>query len=339
MREPQVSEKLVSQVSAGETSLPFVTAVVCTRGRADGIVRTLESILRNDYPHFDLIVVDQSDPGVTEERVRPFLSDGRVRYLRTALRGLSRARNLAIGAATSEIIACTDDDCEVPEDWLQRITAAFQATERVAVVFGNVMPGRHDPEEGSLPSYIRTASFLARSMKDKHKVEGMGACMALRRSAWLSLGGFDPILGAGSAFRSGEDTDFVIRALLTGYHVYETPAFSVIHHGFRPKDQSRRLAEDYMYGTGAAFVKHLKCGKWMALLPLLARISMRWAFRRPQVNYLGNRLLRGLRLQSFLAGMAAGAATPVNVSSGLYAEPAAPAVAKQIAWGGEPPNA
>src|SRR5581483_11263448 len=76
-----------------------VTAVVCTRDRGPAVIRTLQSILLNTYPAFDVVVVDQSDDERTREALSPFRARGDVRYVRTASRGLAAGRNLGIRAA------------------------------------------------------------------------------------------------------------------------------------------------------------------------------------------------------------------------------------------------
>ena len=140
--------------------------------------------------------------------------------------------------------------------------------------------------------------------------------MGLKRSLWRSLNGFDELLGAGAPLRSGEDTDFTIRALLARHCVYETPAAAVVHHGYRSWEEGRGLIEGYMYGLGAALVKQIKCGHW-TVLGVLCRLAWRWAFGQPVVD-LGHRPPRLRRLFAFLRGVAAGGATPVDRKTGHY---------------------
>lgn len=299
-----------------KTHPPPVTVLVCTRNRGDSIVNTVQTVLLNDYPDFELRIVDQSEDDLTESSLRPFIGDPRMRYLRTATKGLSVARNLAISTTQSEFIATTDDDCETPKNWLKELVAAFALDNRIGIVFGNTLSGPHDHNTGFVSSYVRHEPFLARNIFEKHRVEGISGCMGLRRSLWQRLGGFDEMLGAGALFKSAEEIDLTIRALIAGYYVYETPNVSVIHHGFRTWEQSRSIIQGYLYGIGAMFAKHLKCGHW-SIIQVLLHLAWRWAFEHPVVDF-GHRPPRWLRLAAFVQGFADGAAVPVERATGRY---------------------
>ena len=302
------------------TQPQLLSVVIATRNRAEGTGRAVESIIRTEQAEYpagvELIIVDQSDDDATQRVVAPYLHSDPVRYIKTASRGLGAARNVGVAAARGERIAFTDDDCTVGPDWLAKLCRGFEVAGPVGVVFGNVIEGPHDRDAGFIPSYVRKGSFLARSIVDKHNVEGIGACMALRKSAWASLGGFDPLLGAGSRFHSAEELDFVIRALVSGHWVYETANAEVTHDGLRPNMQKSALAYEYCFGIGAVYVKHLKCRRWEVLLPLL-RLAFRWALRSPAVHY-GEPPGRIPRLRGFLHGVMAGWRTPVDRTAVLY---------------------
>jgi glycosyltransferase involved in cell wall biosynthesis len=283
-------------------------------------VRTIESIIRTEQAEFaagiELIIVDQSDDDATKCAVAPYLQLAHVRYIRTPSRGLGVARNVGVAAARGEWIAFTDDDCTAGPEWLGELWRGFDVDARVAVVLGNVIEGPHDRAAVFIPSYVRKGSFLARSIADKHNVEGIGACMALRKSVWASLGGFDPLLGAGSRFHSAEELDFVIRALGAGHWVYETASAAVVHKGFRLNARKSVLAYEYCVGIGAVYLKHLRCGRWEVLLPLL-QLAFRWALGNPVVHY-GTPPDRMPRLRGFLYGAVAGCRTPVDRAAVLY---------------------
>lgn len=294
----------------------LITVVISTRNRGAQIVRTIETILVSDYAPFETWVVDQSDDNLTEEALRRYLTAPGLGYIRTDSRGIARGRNLGIEKTNGELIALTDDDCEVTSNWLRELANAFSMDQRIGIVFSNVLAGAYDRELGFIPAYVRSGPFLAKSMWEKHHIEGIGASMAVRRSVWRELGGFDDMLGAGAPFRSGEDLDFCLRALQRGYWVYETPRTHVIHTGFRTWEEGRALVYGYLYGIGATFAKHVKCHRWSVLLPL-GHLFWRWAFRGPVVD-LGKRPPKGLRLRAFINGLVAGARCPVDRRRGQF---------------------
>ncbi len=217
-----------------------------------------------------------------------------LRALYSISNGIARGRNLGIENASGELIALTDDDCEVAKDWLREIAKVFSIDQRIEIVFSNVLAGPYEQELGFRPAYTIRNPFLARSMTDKHCIEGMGASMALRRCVWRDLGGFDAMLGVGAPFRAAEESDFSMRSLQAGYLVSGTRRTHVVHTGFRTWKEWRTLAHDYLYSLGATFAKHLKCGRWSVVVPL-CRLSWRWAFLGPGVD-LGRRPPKGLRL-------------------------------------------
>jgi GT2 family glycosyltransferase len=288
----------------------LITIVIPTRNRGDSVSRPVRTILQNDYAGWELRVVDQSDDGLTERALQPFLEDHRIRYRRTRTVGVATARNLGVAEARSEIVAMTDDDCEVPRDWLRELAAAFARDARIGIVFGNVLPGPHERREGFVPAYVRREPTLARGIRHKNRVEGTGACMGLRRSLWQALGGFDETLGAGARLRSSEETDLTIRALLAGFFVYETPRVQVTHHGLYPRERLRAAMQTYWYGTGAAFARSFAAHP-AAIATVLLGLAGRWAAGRSRVAAsLDERPHRLVRLAAFARGFAAGLAVP-----------------------------
>lgn len=297
---------------------PSISVVVATRDRGSGVARAVRSILACRPPPREIWVVDQSRDDRTAEAMAGITDDERVHYLRSRTAGQSRAHNLAIARADAELIAITDDDCEVPIDWLERLDEAFAVDPRVAVVFGNVVAADHDSQKGFVPAYSRDTPFLAREPRDKWRIEGMGACMAIRRKAWKDLGGFDEMLGPGGRYPAAGEGDFAIRALRAGWFVYETPTTAVVHHGFRSTAEGRALIAGYACGTGAMMAKHIRCGSPGAGR-LLARMAWRWIRRRrPEAVGLGSDYTPLVRLRGFARGFLSGARAPLDRERWLY---------------------
>jgi GT2 family glycosyltransferase len=294
-----------------------VTVVIPTRNRGARVAATVHTVLANDHPDFEVVVVDESDGGATHAALDDFDAEPRLRYVRTEARGSAAGRNAGVREARGEIVAITDDDCEVPPDWLRKLVAAFEVDHRTGLVFGNVRAGPHDTEAGFVVSFERERGALATSLAESHRVDGVAACMGVRRSAWEALGGFDTMLGLGAPLRSAAEIDFGLRALRAGYYVYETPDWSATHHGFRPAGESRAVIDRYWYGTGAVMAKSLKLRDWRVWqLPL--RLAWRWARRGREGVDLDGRFHPWLRLGAFARGLAAGLLTPLDQSTGCY---------------------
>ncbi|MCW3096078.1 MAG: glycosyl transferase family protein [Chthonomonadaceae bacterium] len=259
-----------------------VTALVCTRNRGSSIVETIKSILANTHPCFELVVVDQSTDETTAEAIAPFQADPRVRYIRSNTTGKSRSLNLGIRAARSKIVMVTDDDCVVPPDWLEKMSAVFEEYPRAIVAFCNVTAPPHDFLAGTIPVYVRSDTKLLENIRDQCAANGIGAGSALRRDPVLAIGGFDEKLGPGGTFASGEDFDLSARALLMGYSVLETDRVAVVHYGFRNYVEFRDLTRRDWIGIGAGASKILKGGRWDFLIVPMHRVlvmAVGWPLR------------------------------------------------------------
>ena len=300
-------------------TLPLsVSALICTRNRPASIATAVRSVLTHADPNLELLVVDQSATEETARVLAPFLSDPRLRYIRTTTQGKSAAVNIGIEAARNEIIVMTDDDCEARPGWTAAHAAAFRDNPNVAVAYGNVLPPEFDAKEGFTPDYLIERDSVSRNIWHKLRARGIGANMAIRRDMARKLGGFDAELGPGSRFPACEDGDFAVRCLLSGYFAYETSGSAVTHHGFRTWEEGRQLTRDAFLGIGAAYVKPLKCGR-MAVLPLL--LYEFWAYAlfpslRATVTF--RKPLNWQRVVHFLRGVAHGLRSPVDRKTLLY---------------------
>ena len=185
------------------------------------------------------------------------------------------------------------------------MVGAFDRDPRIGVVFGNVHPA--NPDDPSAPAYVRDAEFLARNLGEKCRVEGIWACMGVRRRTWETLGGFDERFGQGTCFPGGADADFAIRALAAGNYVLETPRMSVRSHRSLTPSAHRRAVAGYTYASGAVIGRHLR-GRTPGILRLVAGLGGRWIAGETHgaLGGPGSRH-RGRRLIAFLYGVARGA--------------------------------
>jgi glycosyltransferase involved in cell wall biosynthesis len=284
------------------------------------VVDTVSSILANAHPNFELVVADQSKDDETLEALKPFSTDPRLRYLKSATAGKGDALNAGLRATKGTAIVITDDDCTVPPNWLETFASIFATHPKVAVAFCCVEAGEHDRAAGFVPDFVRTGDRMLTSMHDARHVRGLGAGIAVRRDMIEEIGGFDPMLGPGSRFPDCDDRDIAIRALLARHHVFETSTIAVKHFGFRSWQQGPQLARRNFLGIGAAYSKFLKCGR-IQLMYVPAHEFIKYALWPPIRDVLHLRQPRGMvRITAFVEGFVEGLRTPVDKATMIFVE-------------------
>lgn len=299
---------------------PHISVVIATRNRGGSIVPGLTSILANSYGRFDVIVIDQSDDDRTAAALAPFVDQGALTYVRSGTKGLGVAHNLAIAQTRGPIVAMTDDDTTVPANWLSEIERAFRLDQRIGLVFGNVYPCKYDRTAGYVPVFVRAGTTLLTGLGgDLRRGLGIGACFAIRRTAWQAVHGFDEMLGPGAPRGSLEDRDMAIRLLAAGYYVYHSARIRVVHYGFRPHKDLRRLAYQDWFGFGTSYAKYLKCGL-RDITPYMLR--QMWVEQALYVSLrhlvMHTRIGRLTPVCVFWIGMAVGLMTPVDIGRGHF---------------------
>jgi len=216
----------------------------------------LDALARIDFDpgRWELVVVDNGSQDDTQQTVRHFTETARfpVVLVSEPRPGLSRARNVGVQSAAAPIVAFTDDDCYVEPDYLSAMVRAFQRKE-YGYIGGRVL--LHDPTDAR--ATVKEDSESAEMPPFSVVPPGFlhGANFAFRRSVWTRIGGFDPMLGAGTRFAS-EDVDFVARASGAGWLGAYVPGPTVRHHhGRKPGPEIDRLKAIYIRGIAAYLTK------------------------------------------------------------------------------------
>lgn len=301
-------------------------AIVSTRDRGDSVVKTIESLLACTDDKLEVVVVDQSFESVTESAVAPLLVDTRLRYVRSPLVGLSRGRNEAVSLTTAALIMVTDDDCVVPLGWIDAMAVPF-ADEHVGVVFCSVTAAPEPTGQlGHTPhvefASTRTVDQFAEALRLGRQGLPLGAGMAIRRTAFDQVGGFDEVLGPGARFGAAEDSDLSWRVVLNGWSIVHLADVVVVHDGFRDLGQLRELVKRDFYGIGGTAAKYLRAPSGRTRRAAAAFVvSTLWHYGVSllwQQVRLG-KVPSGLRRPYMLVrGMVAGLSTPMNRAQLVY---------------------
>jgi O-antigen biosynthesis protein len=225
-----------------------LTVAISTLERPAALGRCLESIAAGTRLPAEIVIVDQS----RDDRTRALIHRQREGpttfvYHHQPRRGLGSAQNKAVQLASHAVVAVTDDDCIVDEDWISTLEALFGADPPPDLMAGRVLPL---PSEGDRT--LPVASRLSEEPREFHGRSmpwhvGSGNNFAVRRDWYLRLGGCDERLGPGSPAQGGVDMDLFYRFLRAGAVVRYEPAV-LVHH--ERETWSGRRARRPMYGRG-----------------------------------------------------------------------------------------
>ncbi len=129
-------------VNGGEMSL--VSVVVAARNEEERLPALLHDLARQDYPDFEVIVVDDHSEDGTAALVREYAA-GNTRFtiLGNTQTGKKQALTTGIVAARGKIIITTDADCRVSSAWIGALARYFQRAQ-VQMVFGPVRMRAND---------------------------------------------------------------------------------------------------------------------------------------------------------------------------------------------------
>jgi GT2 family glycosyltransferase len=205
--------------------LPSFDLVVATVGRTDELARFLDSLAAQNYPRARVLLVDQND----DERLEPILAASRVDVVRLrSARGISRARNVALALVEAGVVAFPDDDCVYPPGLLHRVGERLADTPEL-----DGLTGRAVGFDGSAAASWRTDQAVLRRGDLWNRA--ISFTIFLRRATVEKVGDFDVELGLGSGtpWHSGEEIDYLVRALDRGGRIEYDPEL-VVQHEVRP---------------------------------------------------------------------------------------------------------
>jgi glycosyltransferase involved in cell wall biosynthesis len=104
---------------------PTFSIVIPTYNRLALLKSALESLFRQEYDSYEIIVVSDGSTDGTNQYLSSLASEGRLRYFNQQNQGPALARNLGISNARGAFIAFIDDDCIAPADWLKKYAERF----------------------------------------------------------------------------------------------------------------------------------------------------------------------------------------------------------------------
>jgi poly-beta-1,6-N-acetyl-D-glucosamine synthase len=189
-----------------------VSVIICARNEAENLKNFLPSVLKQDFPTYEVIVVNDCSEDSSDEILGMLL----LQYPHLRVSSINKdpkfshnkkfAQFIGIKAAASEILVFTDADCEpVSDKWLLNVTSNFDKTTDIVIGYGGY-PGK----PGLLNKYIRYDNMFISMQYTGMALRGIpymgvGRNLAYRRSLFFNNKGF----GSRYNLISGDDDLFV----------------------------------------------------------------------------------------------------------------------------------
>lgn len=238
---------------------PSVSVIIPAWNEEVGITKTIESVLRTNYPALEVIVVNDGSTDGTHDKVMALIgkhqSDGTstlIRYELLPNGGKARALNAGIAVATGDIVVTVDADSVMHGRAIHNIVIPFR-DPAVASVAGNVTIGNRRRSIGLVQQLEYLYGFYfkrADSLFNSVYIVG-GAAAAYRRSVFAMVGSFDEDLIT-------EDIEMSTRLQSFGYKVKYAHNSIVFTEGPSDFHGLCRQRLRWKFGRLLTFYKHRK---------------------------------------------------------------------------------
>jgi len=233
---------------SGRSSPLTVSVVIITAGRRQCLPPCVESLRRQTYRHFEIVVV----VGPSKDGSAGYantLTDAKVLHVDKL--NVAYARNAGVRHAAGDVIAFIDDDAVAHPRWLEELVEVFEREGPTCGGAGGYVVnenGHGRPlqalnntiDDLGEPTELRLAPAGLNDPDGPEFNYFMGANMAFRREAILDAGGFDE-----TYFYLYEDADMSVAVIKAGYKIFHHTR-AVVHH-FPALSHNRRGNFDLNY--------------------------------------------------------------------------------------------
>lgn len=200
--------------------------VVPVYNRPDEMKELLDSIEKQEYNDFELVVIEDGSSIKSEDICNAYADKFSINYQYKTNEGPSIGRNVGAKLAQGEYLIFTDSDCILPANYLSTIANSITPEYQ-----GYGGPDESHPDFNnmqkaisySMTSILTTGGIRARKKNEKNYVL-RSFNMTILREAFLKMGGFPT-----TRLHPGEDTIFGIDFLKAGYKTKIIPEAHVFH--------------------------------------------------------------------------------------------------------------
>ena len=254
-REKKATDKIIFATS--DTKQPLVSIIVPAYNEEVNAVRSLQNLLRQDYPNFNVVFIDDGSKDSTYEKVRDaFEGHPKVQVFTKPNGGKASALNYGIAQTDAPYVVCIDADTQLKPDAVRLLMQHFsQPTENdkpIGAVAGNVKVGnaRNVLTRWQDIEYITSQNFDRLAFAYINAITVVpGAIGAFSKKAIEEAGGF-------TIDTLAEDCDLTIRILRAGYRIENENRAVALTEAPEALNQFLKQRTRWSFGVMQTFWKH-----------------------------------------------------------------------------------
>ncbi|MEP7374272.1 MAG: polysaccharide deacetylase family protein [Chitinophagaceae bacterium] len=249
-----VSRKVYNQ---SFVQIPDVSIIVPAYNEEVNAIKTIENLLQQDYPGFDIIFIDDGSKDDTYNKVsKAFYENDKVKVLTKSNGGKASALNFGISQTKNDYVICIDADTQLKKDavtqLMKKMMAPLKNKGEVGAVAGNVKVGNENTILTKWQSieYTTAQNFDRRAFDLINGITVVpGAIGAFKKEAIEKAGGF-------TTDTLAEDCDLTIRVLRKGYQVVNCTEAIAVTEAPETLKQFMKQRFRWSYGIMQSFWKN-----------------------------------------------------------------------------------
>lgn len=187
---------------------PALSVVIPMYNAEKTVAKTLDSIFKNTFKNFEVIVVDDGSTDHSAEIVKKYP----IQIFQQKNAGASKARNCGVAKARAEIIVFTDADIIIPDFTLEKIQRAYATQTGLEVLAG--MPDSLNHYNNKFSDYENLYIHYQFNKQKNTTTAFYTSLVAIKKSVFQKLNGFDERIAI------IEDMDFGQKLLNAGHIIY-----------------------------------------------------------------------------------------------------------------------
>ena len=212
--------------------LPSCSIVITAYNSANDLPECIEGLLAQDYPEFEIILVNNASTDETEQIAERYA--GHIVYVELAVnRAVTGGYNAGAALAQGEVLVFINADTVPLQGWLRSLIEPLHNNQQIGLTTSCILLYEAPELINTCGNSVTwTGITICRGYGEPAKqwntasevMAVSGAAFAIRANLFRKVGGFDDTL----EFYL-DDTDLSLRSLLAGYRIWYVPESQILH--------------------------------------------------------------------------------------------------------------